>query len=305
MSLYSMIAGKGVSGFGYGSTAEEVTAGLDLTGRRYVVTGANSGIGLETVRVLGLRGATVVTVARTITKAEEAVAGMPGRFVPVACDLAEPASVREAVATIVGQGEPIDGLLANAGIMALPTLQQKCGYEMQFFTNHIGHFMLVTGLLEQVKADGRVILLSSAAHKRAPKAGIEFENLSGASGYSDWTAYGQSKLANLLMARELARRWGHGGRVANAVHPGVIQTNLVRHMALPLQWAFSLAGPLVLKTIPQGAATQSWALVHPDAGAKNGEYLADCNVATSSAHGRDLAMAARLWSESERIVAAV
>lgn len=305
MSLYGMLAGKGASGFGYSSTAEEVSAGLDLSGRRYVVTGANSGIGLETVRVLGLRGATVVTLARTEEKAVEAVKGMPGTFVPVACELSEPASVRAAVATVLGQGAPLDGVLCNAGIMALPKLEQKHGYELQFFTNHVGHFILVNGLVEALKAGGRVVMLSSAAHKQAPAAGIELDNLSGERGYSPWGAYGQSKLANLLFARELGRRWAGTGRVVNAVHPGVIATNLVRHMAAPMRAAWALSGPLFLKTIPQGASTQMWALVHPAAAKLQGEYLADCNVATSSALGRDAALATRLWEETERILARV
>ncbi len=303
MSLYSRLTGSGASGFGYGSTAEAVSAGLDLTGRRYVVTGANSGIGLETVRVLGLRGATVLTLARSVEKASEAVKGLKGHFVPVACELSEPASVRAAVASIATGGEALDGVLCNAGIMALPTLEQKYGYELQFFTNHVGHFLLVTGLADVLKPDARVVLVSSAAHKGAPAAGIDFENLSGERGYAPWTAYGQSKLANLLMARELARRWAGTARVANAVHPGVIQTNLLRHMATPLQWVWGLAAPLVLKDIPEGAATQTWALVNTAAGTLTGEYLADCNVAASSALGRDTALAAKLWTETERIVA--
>lgn len=303
MSLYGMFAGKGPSGFGYSSTAEEVTEGLDLRGKRYLVTGANSGIGQETVRVLGLRGATVVTLARTVEKAAEGVKGFTGTFVPVACELSEPASVRAAVQTVLGHSERLDGILCNAGIMALPKLEQKYGYELQFFTNHVGHFLLVTGLMDTLRNDGRLVMLSSAAHKGAPEVGIEFDNLSGERRYSAWRAYGQSKLANLLVARELARRWHDTGRVANAVHPGVIQTNLGRHMASGMQLAMGLVGPLFLKTIPQGAATQTWALVHPAAGAVRGEYLADCNVAPSSAPGRDAALATRLWTETEAIVA--
>lgn len=302
MSLYGIFAGKGPSGFGYDSTAEEVSAGLDLRGRRYLVTGSNSGIGLETVRVLALRGATVYAAARSEQKAAEATRAFGG-CVPVACELGDPASVRAAVARLRGEGE-LAGIITNAGIMALPERQKIHGYEAQFFTNHVGHFILVTGLLDRLAPDGRVVVLSSAAHKRAPPAGIAFDDLAADRSYAPWTAYGQSKLANLLFARELARRLDPG-RTANAVHPGVIQTNLARHMPAFQRAVFGLAGPLFLKSIPEGAATQVWAAVHPEAARLRGEYLADCNPRTSSAQGQDLAMARRLWEETERIVAAL
>lgn len=304
MSLYSMLSGKGPSGFGYASTAEDVTAGLDLGGRRYLVTGATSGIGLETARVLAQRGATVLAAARTVEKAAEACKALGPHAVPIACELSEPASVRACVETVKAAGRPLHGILGNAGIMALPRLEQKYGYELQFFTNHVGHFLLVTGLMDTLTDDARVVLTSSAAHKTAPTGGVEFDNLSGERGYNPWRAYGQSKLANLLFARELGRRWAGTGRTANSVHPGVIATNLGRHMG-PMASLMSLAGPLFLKTIPQGAATQTWAAVHGAAASLRGEYLADCNVATSSAYGRDDALAARLWEESERIAASL
>lgn len=303
MSLYSMLAGNGPSGFGYGSTAEQVAAGLDLSGRRYLLTGAPSGIGHESARVLVARGATVLCAARTVEKAAAAAAGIGPTAVPVACELSDPASVRACVASVRAMGAPLDGILCNAGIMALPTLEQQHGYELQFFTNHVGHFLLVTGLLDQLTPDGRVVMVSSAAHTRTPKGGIDFDNLSGAAGYTPWLAYGQSKLANLLFARQLARRLEGTGRTANAVHPGVIATNLFRHTSPVAQAGMAVARPLFLKTIPQGAATQVWALVHPDSAGVRGQYLADCNVARSSAHGQDMALAARLWEVSERIAA--
>jgi NAD(P)-dependent dehydrogenase (short-subunit alcohol dehydrogenase family) len=178
------------------------------------------------------------------------------------------------------------------------------GLELQFLTNHIGHFLLVTGLLDTLTADGRVVMLSSSAHQQAYSQGIRLDDLDAAKGYSSWGAYGQSKLANLLFARELAKRLP-AGQTANSVHPGVIATNLVRHM-LP-DFAASLlrsAGTaLALKTIPQGAATQTYVATHPDAAKVSGEYWADCNVAKSSKHGRDDALAAALWAKTEEIVA--
>lgn len=301
MSLVSMFKGKGPSGFGYGSTAEEVSAGVDLAGRTILVTGANSGIGEETARVLALRGATVLCAARDQAKADAAAAKLGGTARGVACELSEPGSVRAAVA-ILRDGPPLAGIVANAGIMALPQREVRHGLELQFLTNHVGHFILVTGLLDRLDANARVVVLSSAAHRQAPAGGIDFDNLDSAKSYAPWTAYGRSKLANLLFARALARRLPPG-QAANAVHPGVIATNLARHMPGLMQAAWAAAQPLFLKSIPEGAATQTWAAVHPGAASLRGEYLADVNVAESSADGRDHALAERLWVETERIVA--
>jgi WW domain-containing oxidoreductase len=303
MSLYGRLTRPGPSGFGYTSTAEEVSVGLDLRGKHYLVTGSNSGIGWETARVLSIRGATLLMAARTRAKAEEAGRSLPLSSLPLECDLSEPQSVRRCVAEVRQAGRPLDGIIANAGIMALPRLEQKYGYELQFFTNHIGHFLLITGLLDRLSDTGRVTLLSSRAHFRVPPGGIQFDNLSGERGYSPWTAYGQSKLANLLMARALARRLPGSGQRANAVHPGVIATNLGRHLPGLGRSLLRWAEPLFLKSIPQGAATQTWAAVHPDAAGHQGQYLADCNLAPASALANDESLAERLWAESEGIAA--
>lgn len=302
MSLYGRMKGVGPTGFGYGSTAEQVTVGVDLSGKTVVITGVSSGLGAETARVLALRGAKVVGLARTEASAAGALNGMAGA-VPVACELSEPASVRAAAATVAAAG-PVHAVICNAGIMALPKLEQKYGYELQFFTNHVGHFILVTGLLDALTDDGRVVMLSSAAHRRAPAdVGIAFDDLSGAKRYDPWGNYGQSKLANLLFARELARRFAGTARTANAVHPGVIYTNLSRHMPGWSSIVFAVARPLALKSVPEGAATQCYVATHPAAAAISGAYWADVNVAESSDHGKDAAMAERLWAETEAIVA--
>jgi NAD(P)-dependent dehydrogenase (short-subunit alcohol dehydrogenase family) len=302
MSIYAMLKPRGPSGFGYGSTAEEVTAGLALQGRTVLVTGCNSGLGLETMRVLALRGATVLGAARTLQKASEACRAVGGA-VPLACELAEPASVRACVEAVRRGGHRLDALVCNAGIMALPRPEQIHGIEAQLFTNHVGHFMLVTGLLDQLADDGRVVVLSSAAHRMAPKEGIRFDDLAGARGYSPWGHYGQSKLANLLFAKELARRLAGTRRTANAVHPGVIKTNLTRHMPGLAQALWGLVGPLVLKSVAQGAATQAWAAVHPAMAGTSGAYLADCNLAPCRPDADDVALAQRLWDVTEGIVA--
>jgi len=304
MSLLAIVKGKGPSGFGYGSTAEEVTKGLDLSGRTYLVTGSNSGLGLETVRVLALRGARVIAAARTVEKARAACAGLGREIVPVACELSDPGSVRACVEKVKADGAALDAIICNAGIMGLPKLQQAHGYELQFFTNHIGHFILTTGLLDRLADGGRVVVVSSSAHNFAPNAGIEFDNLSGARRYGAWRAYGQSKLANLLFAKELARRLQGAGKTANAVHPGVIlTTNLSRDVPSPLMLVARSAASLFTKTIAQGAATQCFVAAHPSVEKTSGAYFADCNIGQSSALSHDAALAERLWEESERIVA--
>jgi NAD(P)-dependent dehydrogenase (short-subunit alcohol dehydrogenase family) len=306
MSLYALLKSKGPTGFGYASTASDVTAGVSLAGKTILVTGCNSGLGLETMRVLAARGAHVIGAARTVAKANEAAATAGGKATGVACELSDPASVRACVETVKKMGTPLDAIVANAGIMALPKLHQAHGYELQFFTNHIGHFILVTGLLDQLADHARVVMLSSAAHQMAPVGGIQFDNLSGESNYKGWVAYGQSKIANLLFAKELARRFAGTKKTANAIHPGVIATNLGRHLgmsALVGGAVWGLGNLLFLKTIPQGAATQCYVAANPKAASVSGEYWADSNIAKARAEASDPALAAKLWEVSEKIVA--
>jgi len=302
MSLLTSFRRNGPSGFGGASTAEDVTAGLDLTGRTILVTGCNSGIGFETVRVLAKRGGRVIATARTEEKARSATAELGKEMVPMACELSAPASVRACVAAVKARGQRLDAIICNAGIMGLPKLEQAFGYELQFFTNHIGHFILVTGLLDQLAEDGRVVIVASQAHRRSAEGGIAFDNLSGQKGYDPWAAYGQSKTANILFARQLAKRLAGTKRTANALHPGVINTNLARSMRGGISAAMTILSPLFFKSIAQGAATQCFLATRPEVASVSGEYWLDCNIAEPRPYARDAALAERLWQESERIV---
>jgi NAD(P)-dependent dehydrogenase (short-subunit alcohol dehydrogenase family) len=300
VSLLSLLRPAGPNGFGYGSTAEEVTAGLELTGKTYLVTGANSGIGQESMRVLRLRGATVYGAGRSVERMAKPCADVGA--LPIACDLSDPNSVRACVAQLEKDGVKLDGVLCNAGIMALPTLSQVCGYEAQFFTNHIGHFLLVTSLLPTLARNARIVVVSSNAHRRVPPGGIDFDNLTGEGGYDPWQAYGQSKLANLLFVRYLAQLIQGTDQTTYALHPGVIKTNITRSSKFT-ELAFGIAAPLVLKTIEQGAATQCYLLTHPAVSREqSGGYFSHCNPANCYRYGDDLALAARLWEVSEGIV---
>jgi len=305
MSLAGLLKGKGRNGFGYQTTAMEVTASLDLRGRTMLVTGCASGLGRETIHALAARGARVIATARDLAKARQAHAGMAGDFVPLACDLSEPASIRACITAVQAAAPSLDAIVCNAGVMAPPTLRQAHGYELQFFTNHIGHFILVTGLLDRLAAAGRVVVVASNAHRRAP-AGIEFDNLSGQRDYAPMRMYGQSKLANVLFTRELARRLGNpvepgAGRTANCLHPGVIATNLMRDVPVVGRLALKMATPLLLKTPTQGAATQCYLATNPGVAGVTGQYFRDCNVSQPWPVGRDDEAAARLWEVSEAI----
>lgn len=287
--------------FGPASTAAQVTEGLDLTGTTWLITGANSGLGFETARVLALRGGRIVALARTTAKAADALTRLGIDGVPVACELSELGSVRAAVTTVRGVG-PLDGIIANAGIMALPTLQQVHGLERQFFTNHVGHHVLVTGLLDQLTPGGRVVMLSSGAHRMA-RRGLELDNLSGETDYDPWRMYGRSKLANILFARSLARRFAGSGRTANALHPGVIDTNLGRHVVARDAMYARMAH--LLKTVEQGAATQCYVATRPELAEVSGAYFSDCAPEDTIPAGQDDALADALWAETERIAAAL
>lgn len=285
-------------------TAEEITEDCDLHGKVALVTGVNSGIGMETMRVLALRGAKVLGTARTFDKAQSACDGMQGDLVPLACELTDFASVRACAGSIDALNlSAIDIVVANAGIMALPKLEQINGVEKQFATNHLGHFLLINLLLSAIgkNGPGRVVIVSSAAHAQAPKAGIEFDNLNGEARYSGFRAYGQSKLANVLFARELARRLPDHC-TANALHPGIIATNLGRHMQGGFTSLLGLAMLPFMVTIPQGAATSCYLAAHPDVAGVTGGYFANCKSAKSSAVSQHVELGERLWKVSSALV---
>jgi NAD(P)-dependent dehydrogenase (short-subunit alcohol dehydrogenase family) len=182
--------------------------------------------------------------------------------------------------------------------MALPKLEKAYGLELQFVTNHLGHFVLVTGLLDQLAPKGRVVVLSSGAHRYAAERGLELDNLSGDVDYHPWRTYGRSKLANILFARSLASRFAKdgSGRTAYSVHPGVIRTNLTRH----IEDVDKLLAPMKasMKTIPQGAATTLYVATSPDVLPQSGAYFSDCAAAKTIAQGNDDALAEALWDRS-------
>lgn len=289
--------------FGAESTAEEVTANLDLSGMTAVVTGANSGLGYETMRVLASRGAHVIGTGRTAEKAETACASVDGRTTPAVLELTQFDSVAACAEQLRRMGTPVDMLILNAGIMALPELEQVNGIEKQFAVNHLGHYLFGRLMLDQVVAApaGRIVVLSSSGHMFAPEAGIEFDNLGGERGYDPMKMYGQSKLANGLFAFELARRLKDSSAAANAVHPGIINTNLARHFP---RWQLILAellGWAFMKSVEQGAATQTYVASHPRVAGLSGYYFADCNPILPDPRMSDPGLAKRLWDVSAQL----
>ena len=239
------------------STGEAVTEGLDLSGKNVVITGVNSGLGYETMRVLAMRGAHIIGLARNMEKAKKACASVEGKTTPVACELTDFNSVVACTEIIKRLNQPIDVLICNAGIMELPELEQVYGIEKQFVVNYLGHFILTNRLLDQVKAadQGRIVMLSSGRYKSAPPEGIQFDNLSGEKGYDPLTAYGQSKLAIALFSQELSRRLEGTAVTSNAVHPGIIMTNLGRHYPTWKIKLSKLIGWTFMRSVEQGVAT--------------------------------------------------
>ncbi|KAI7743098.1 hypothetical protein M8C21_013592 [Ambrosia artemisiifolia] len=290
---------KGASGFSYSSTAEDVTKGIDATGLTAIVTGASSGIGFETARVLALHGVHVVMAVRNIESGQKVkqniVSEIPTAKVDVMeLDLSSLASVRKFAAEFVASNLPLNILINNAGVMAPPFTLSKDKIELQFATNHLGHFLLTQLLLETMKRtsheqnkEGRIVNVSSEAHR-----------------YNPIYAYGQSKLANILHAKELTKHFKENGvnLTANALHPGSIATNLLRYHNI-INGVVEWVGKYFLKNIPQGAATTCYVALHPHVEGISGEYFMDSNIAQPNSYAKNADLAKELWDISMTMVA--
>jgi NAD(P)-dependent dehydrogenase (short-subunit alcohol dehydrogenase family) len=317
--------------FGATSTTDEVLSGVDLHGKRILVTGVSAGIGVETARSLAARGAHVVGAVRDLTKAEAATqqvrkdaAANGGSFELTELDLANLKSVRTCADQLVAEGEPFDLVIANAGVMATGFGHTADGFETQFGINHLSHFVLVNRIARLMRSGSRLVNLSSAGHRRS-NVDLEDPNFE-RTPYDPFVAYGRSKTANILFAVAFDERHRERGIRAAAVHPGVIQTELGRHMdptqiqGLVEQLGNELAeegkGPFQWKTIAQGAATSVWAGVVAPAKEVGGKYCANCRVGQVVAndtnisplgegvrgYALDPANAAALWKKSEEMV---
>ena len=292
--------------FGSRATADQVLAGVDLTGKHIMVTGCNSGLGFETMNALAANGAQVIGLARSAQAAAEACARAGKACIPVPCDLADLDSVAQAARIVGGLNLPLDAIIANAAVAFLPTLQTRYGVELQFLVNYLGHFSLLHELAGLVReGTGRIVIVSSdAGIKHAPPRGIEFDNLDGGRGYHAAAFYAQSKLALAVYAKELSRRWSARGIVVNSLHPGGTRdTRLHRYLGVPKRLLMATTR-VFRKTTQQGAATQSFLAASPRAAGVSGEYWSNCEVVRGSPHLDDPGLAQTLWTVSERIVRA-
>lgn len=307
--------------FGFESTTEEVSAGIDLTGKIAIVTGASSGLGAETARTLAARGASVTLTARQMEKAESVAAsirestGNPNVDVGE-LELLSPESVRAFAKGWLASHDRLNLLINNAGVMICPLGRNEQGWETQFATNHLGHFLLTNLLVPALKAGApaRVVNLSSGGHRMG---NVDFDDPNFEHReYDKWVSYGQSKTANVLFSVELDRRLSGAGVTANAVHPGVIMTELARHMTETDMKDLSSRAPsgnaLRFKPVEAGAATSVWAAVSPELEGRGGLYLEDCQIGkpVGEAEGTggyepyalDPEAAKRLWALSEELI---
>ncbi len=291
--------------FNEDATAEEVTEGMDLTGKLAVVTGCNSGIGLETMRVLALRGAYVIGTGRTLEKAQKACSSVRGVTTPVQLELTDFESIAACAESIRSLNTPVDILVCNAGMRG-GDREIVNGVEKHFAVNHLGHFLLVNRLLERLYLawQGRIVVVSSrAAYNDAPAAGILFDDLQISEDWSVRRAYAHSKLANALFSFELARLLRGTRITSNSLHPGVIATNITRDESAVVRHGFSLLTRISGKTVEEGAATSCFVATHPSLGAVSGEYFEDCNAVNVVArnHMTNADQASHLWLQSEEL----
>jgi NAD(P)-dependent dehydrogenase (short-subunit alcohol dehydrogenase family) len=308
--------------FGAKSTTDEVLEGVDLSGKRILVTGASAGLGVETARALAAHGAHVVGAVRDLDKGRRATQVVRDQarngdgLELIHLDLASLDSVRACADTMVADGRSFDLIIANAGVMACPKGVTADGFETHFGTNHLGHFVLVNRLASLLKPGSRVVVLSSGAH-RYSDVDLDDPNFEHTP-YTEFIAYGRSKTANVLFAVGFDRRHKDRGVRATAVHPGVIRTELGRHMTPELTQTMvetiAAAGEAArMKSIAQGAATSVWSGIAASADAVGGRYCEDCHLAEiapndASVHGCVLAYALNparaeaLWAKSEEMV---
>jgi NAD(P)-dependent dehydrogenase (short-subunit alcohol dehydrogenase family) len=279
--------------FGATSTTEDVLSGIDLRGKRILVTGVSAGLGVETARSLAAHGAQVIGAARDLAKAESATAQVRkdataggGSFELVELDLASLKNVRACADRLLAKGQPLDAVIANAGVMATPFGHTADGFETQFGTNHLGHFVLVNRIASLIRDGGRLINLSSAGH-RYSNIDLNDPNFEHTP-YDPFVAYGRSKTANILFAVAFDERHRDRGVRAAAVHPGGIRTELGRYAEpgriekvieeLNRQLASQGKGPFQWKSIPQGAATSVWAAAVAPASEIGGQYCENCHI---------------------------
>ena len=310
--------------FGAESTTDEVLDGVDLRGKRIFVTGTSAGLGVETARALAAHGAEVVGAVRDLEKGQRATevvraqAVNGGSLELVELDLGSLASVRACADALVAAGKPFDRIITNAGVMACPKGVTADGFETQFGTNHLGHFVLVNHIAALLRPGGRLVNLSSAGHRFAD-VDLDDPNFEHTP-YTEFGAYGRSKTANILFAVEFDRRHKQRGVRAAAVHPGVIQTELGRHLTPELIQQIRPAGAsqpagapaFQYKSIPQGAATSVWTAIVAEADAVGGRYCEDCHVAEViddpsfrggvRPYALDPEHAKALWAKSEAMV---
>ncbi|XP_059277261.1 short-chain dehydrogenase TIC 32, chloroplastic-like [Lycium ferocissimum] len=304
---------KGPSGFSACSTAEEVTQGIDATGLTAIVTGATSGIGTETTRVLALRGVHVIMAVRDLEKGKKIKENLLKAIIlnaKIDCmelDLSSMESIRKFSSEYNSAGHPLNLLINNAGVMIPPFTLSLDKIELQFAVNHLGHFLLTNLLLENMKntaqkskKEGRIVNVASAAHDFAYAEGIRFDKINDKESYNRLHAYGQSKLANILHTNELAKCLKEEGVdvTANSVHPGPIATNIMRYHSI-LHGIVNWIGRYVLKNIAQGAATTCYVALHPQVKGVSGEYFSDNNIATTTTSpAKDSELAKKLWEFS-------